>query len=231
MNPIMDAPLAAAALFVGYALLPTGCCFGRQYCRRMKRRRDPRLFLTFDDGPSVRYTGAFLDLLRDYQIHATFFVVASFAGDNPELIARMRQEGHLVCLHSYAHADGWLEPPAKTEQDFRQSLAVMDALNQRVRYYRPPFGLLSLSAVRELRRYGLSPVLWDVMTQDWRGDTSAQIIAGKLLRRAKGGRIICLHDGRGTNCAPGRTLEALKMTLPVLLRAGYRFDTIDHYEA
>ena len=79
-------------------------------------------------------------------------------------------------------------------------------------------------------RYGIRPMLWDVMAEDWRGDTTAAEIAYKLLTRTFDGAVICLHDGRGKNNAPARTIAALRQVLPQWLKAGYCFQTVDHYD-
>lgn len=79
-------------------------------------------------------------------------------------------------------------------------------------------------------RCGIRPMLWDVMAEDWRGDTTAAEIAYKLLTRTFDGAVICLHDGRGKNNAPSRTIAALRQVLPQWLEAGYCFQTVDHYD-
>lgn len=76
----------------------------------------------------------------------------------------------------------------------------------------------------------MQPMLWDVMAEDWRGDTTASEIAHKLLTRTFDDAIICLHDGRGKNHAPARTIAALRRVLPQWLDAGYHFETVAHYD-
>ena len=66
-----------------------------------------QLAITFDDGPDPRYTGLLLDLLQEHHIPATFFVVASNAESNPDLIRRMLAEHHQVAMHSYNHRHAW----------------------------------------------------------------------------------------------------------------------------
>jgi len=75
--------------------------------------------------------------------------------------------------------------------------------------------------------------LWreiDAFTRELRAGETAESIQRKLLRRTTGGSIICLHDGRGKDEAPARTIAALRKTIPLWLERGYRFDTVDHYE-
>lgn len=75
----------------------------------------------------------------------------------------------------------------------------------------------------------MKPMLWDVMAQDWSASETAKSIETKLLQRTTGDSIICLHDGRGKDDAPARTIAALRKTIPQWLKQGYRFDTVDHY--
>ena len=68
------------------------------------------------------------------------------------------------------------------------------------------------------------------MAQDWRGDLTVETIEKRLLRRTTGGDIICLHDGRGENDAPARTIAALQRTLPYWISNGYQFGTVMYDE-
>lgn len=67
------------------------------------------------------------------------------------------------------------------------------------------------------------------MAQDWKGDITAEEIADRLRQRTWPGAVICLHDGRGTNGAPGRTIQALGIQIPQWLAQGYQFQTMEHY--
>ena len=94
-------------------------------------------------------------------------------------------------------------------------------------YYRPPWGHVNLATLRLIRRLRLKKVLWHVMVQDWKEDTSREEIQYKLLKRTGRGDIICLHDGRGSDGAPGRMLAALADTIPVWLEEGWQFKRLD----
>ena len=73
----------------------------------------------------------------------------------------------------------------------------------------------------------LQLIFWDVMAQDWSTKETADSIYNKILRRVFPGAVICLHDGRGENGAPGRTIEALKKAIPMLKAQGYEFRRIE----
>ena len=190
-----------------------------------KSGRQPEIMLTFDDGPDPAYTGRLLDLLDSYGIKAAFFTVGSFASANPKLIRRMKDGGHTVGLHSYSHRSAYLMSAAQTRRDLSMSAAAVMRLGINPRFYRPPWGHTTPALQQAVSNLGIMPVFWSVMAQDWQADLDSDEIASRLLCRTVPGSIICLHDGRGKNCAPGRTIAALEKVLPIWLREGYRFVT------
>lgn len=219
---------AGAIVLLGYSVIPT---YTAKLLHRVRRKRTGNtLYLTFDDGPDLLYTPQLLQLLARYDIKASFFVVAQFAKQNPALIQRMRDEGHLVGVHGLAHKNGMLQTPWQAYSDFQEARQTMRHLGVNAKYVRPPWGHWNLVSVHQMYRAGMKPMLWDVMAQDWSAGETAESIQRKLLRRTTGGSIICLHDGRGKEEAPARTIAALRKTIPLWLERGYRFDTVDHYE-
>lgn len=201
-----------------------------KFMYKLKRKENGKtIYLTFDDGPSSEYTEMLLDVLKKYNVKASFFCVAEFANENEKIIKRMRKEGHLIGLHSLKHENAYLMDVFKTNKDFRESMQIMNKLGQDITYYRPPWGDLNLASLFNIKRYNLKLVLWNVMAEDWEGDTTTFDIEVKLLRRIQGGDIICLHDGRGENEAPSRTIEALDKVIPILVGKGFKFETVDKY--
>lgn len=201
-----------------------------KFMYKLKRKENGKtIYLTFDDGPSSEYTEMLLDVLKKYNVKASFFCVAEFANENEKIIKRMRKEGHLIGLHSLKHENAYFMDVFKTNKDFRESMQIMNKLGQDITYYRPPWGDLNLASLFNIKRYNLKLVLWNVMAEDWEGDSTPFDIEVKLLRRIQGGDIICLHDGRGENEAPSRTIEALDKVIPILLGKGFKFETVDKY--
>lgn len=233
----MPRKLGAGLLCAGllsYGLLPSE---GMKYLWKRRSRKkwkdgrsEKRLYLTFDDGPSREYTGQLLDLLKRYGIRATFFVVGEFAGKNRELIKRMKEEGHLVGIHSICHANALFRGRRFIRRDLEQSMETMKEMGCNIRCYRPPWGHLNLWTLYYCKRWDLKLTFWDVMAHDWSAKETAGTIEKKLLKRVFPGAVICLHDGRGATGAPGRTIEALRSALPVLIGQGYSFERMDAYE-
>lgn len=218
-------------LILAYSIIPTYIYKFNHKLFKQDNKKDKSFYLTFDDGPSVEYTTSLLDLLKENDVRATFFVVASFAKSNTSIIKRMKDEGHIIGLHSFEHRNALYQSRNYTKYDFKRSMEIMKELGVEVKYFRPPWGHFNINTVFEIKKYNLKTVLWDVMAEDWEGNTTSKVIVKKLLDRSESGDIICLHDGRGKNEAPSRTIEALGVVLPIWKDKGYEFLTVeDMYE-
>ena len=216
-----------ASIFVIYALLPT--LFYR-YCVRppfCAAKGEKKLLLSFDDGPDARYTEVLLELLKDNGVHAMFFTVAEKAANNPELIAHIRKDGHIIGLHSLSHRDAWKTSPAYQKREFSRSLEIMKGLGCEPKFYRAPWGHLNLYTLALAKKYGVKVLLWSVMAQDWEADSTAERVLARLRKRAKSGSVICLHDSgcgkAAAEDAPSHMLEALRTFLPEMLGEGWTF--------
>lgn len=185
------------------------------------------LYLTFDDGIDSIYTPLLLDLLKKYNLRATFFILASSAKENPQILKRMSDEGHLIGLHSFRHHNQILQFPHQIKKDFAESMKIFQDMHINISFYRPPWGHVSPYGLYLCKTYGLKVVLWTVIIQDWQKDTSADILSHKLTQQVHGNAVICLHDGRGKNEAPLKTIKALETMLPLWQKEDYTFETVD----
>ncbi|MGN1413489.1 MAG: polysaccharide deacetylase family protein [Anaerovoracaceae bacterium] len=207
------------------------------------QQNQPLLCLTFDDGPDPVYTPQLLDLLDHWQIPAAFFVVGRQAAAHPDLLHRMEAAGHTVGLHSSTHKSAYLMAPRQTAADFRQSTDALRAAGLQPKYYRPPWGHATPASRRLAGQYGLTPVYWDVMAQDWKASITEDEILHRLLQRTgvicgdrpgaicgdRPGAIVCLHDGRGRRQALQRMVHALGRAVEIWKAKGFRFVTLDEY--
>lgn len=218
--------------YMVYAVMPTYYYKWKQRLLPRKKRKEKVLFLTFDDGPHLEYTEKLLDVLEKNKVKASFFTVAQFAQNLPQTMNRMKKEGHLIACHSLAHKDAWLKGPKYTDIDFLQADKIYQSLEIKVDFFRPPWGRVNVCTLSNVKTYGYQLVFWDTMAQDWKKDATAKSISEKLMKRAKNGKIICLHDGRGTNAAPQQMIQALEQMLPLWIKEGYRFATVEElYES
>ncbi|MCS7218512.1 MAG: polysaccharide deacetylase family protein [Thermus sp.] len=173
-------------------------------------RREPKVALTFDDGPSER-TEALLALLRRHGVRATFFLTGERAKAHPHLVAALKAEGHQVEDHGELHQALRLFLPWVEWRHMAQNPG---------RYYRPPHGLHTPFTRLFARRLGKRIALWDLESKDWL-PLSPEALAERLLYYLRPGSVVLLHDG------PERTLRLLEIALPQMLALGYRPVTLD----
>ena len=229
--PIKLLLLAAVMVCIGYLLLGivATCLLRLTNPLRKKCRTGKTLCLTFDDGIDARYTPKLLDLLAEHHIHASFFILASTAKTHPEILRRMHQEGHTMGLHSLNHHNQIIELPHRLWQDFRKSMEILSSLDAKPIYYRPPWGHVTPLGIWLCRRYHLQIVLWTVIIGDKKKNASVESLCQKLRTQAHGSAVICLHDGRGKNDAPLRTIAALEKMIPQWIKEGYAFETVSEF--
>ena len=199
--------IGAGAL--GYSIIPTYLMKYHWIIRdkKMAKKEEKVLYLTFDDGPDTVYTNKLLDL--------------------PDIVKRMKKSGYSIGIHSLSHQSAMPFGPGRTKRDLKESRKIMEKMGIDVKEYRPPWGHLNLMSLYCIRKMHLQLIFWDVMAQDWSAKETADSICNKILRRVFSGAVICLHDGRGENGAPGRTIEALKKAIPMLKAQGYEFRRIE----
>lgn len=181
----------------------------------------PHVALTFDDGPHARLTPRLLDILRDYNAKATFFVVGRRVATWPEVVQRIVEEGHEIGNHSWSHPhlSRYSDAGALSEID-RTTNAVYRATGMAPVTFRPPYGSFTQRQMTMLRdRRNMPSVLWSVDPLDWRRPGSSTI-ANRILRAIAPGAIVLVHD-----IHPG-TIDAVPQILEGMADRGYSPVTI-----
>ena len=183
---------------------------------------EPQIALTFDDGPHPIYTAQILDILSQYHIHATFFVIGENVELCPEMLQRTVNEGHEIGNHTQTHPLKSLSREQMERELSDCEATIGEWIDCRPHLFRPPGGILSgtLTALAEDYRYRV--ILWSVDTRDWAHTPVAQITK-TVLDEVGAGDIILMHDGIKSNSP---TPEALRILIPELLARGYRFVTV-----
>ncbi|MGV3487409.1 MAG: polysaccharide deacetylase family protein [Tuberibacillus sp.] len=201
-----------ATVFIIYSLLPTLLMRGLSIGVFNRSGVKGKLSLTFDDGPNPLYTPRLLDLLKQYHIKATFFVVGSFAEQNPELLKRMDQEGHEVGIHHYKHTSNWLLSPFAAHREVAKTAEVIEnIIGKKPHFYRPPWGHLNLFSSWARRPYRL--VIWSAILGDWNKKVGKVRLEKRIRNSVKDGAIIVLHDNDQT---PGADAGAPEIMLGAL---------------
>ncbi|RBO99616.1 polysaccharide deacetylase family protein [Rossellomorea aquimaris] len=203
--------LLVVLMFSTYSVIST--VYIRKRNDRITRRVNGpgAIALTFDDGPDPMYTGQLLDVLSKHGVKATFFVVGSKVEKYPELVRRMKRDGHTIGIHHYTHVSSWFLTPFQLKKQLEQSHMVIEQVtHEKPIYYRPPWGHFNVFTLWLSRGYEV--VLWSHIFQDWKVKSS-----GDLLERMKeadhDGSIFVLHDSGTTfgadEKAPHYMIESL----------------------
>lgn len=202
------------ALFFIYSVCPTWLI--RLSSFRVQKRVKDGVALTFDDGPDPTYTAQLLDILKKYDVKATFFVVGWKAKAYPHLIKRMHEEGHTIGLHHYYHTSNWFLPPFVAEWELHRSARIIEQITGvRPVYYRPPWGHINIWTLFMQKKY--KTVMWTYILGDWNASLGVARLYERLTKSIEDGAIIVLHDSGSTmgadQDAPANMLQALERLL------------------
>jgi len=168
-----------------------------------------QIYLTFDDGPDPEWTPQVLDLLKAAAIRATFFVIGQNAVKHPQLIHRIKDEGHELGNHTWSHRHPLLHRSKEAQREVRDgAYALQDLTGNAIRWFRPPHGYLRQCMIDQSDECGQTTVLWSVSARDWGPFSSTKAISTRLMN-AKAGDVLLMHDGHGWFNHPDQTSRAL----------------------
>ena len=187
-----------------------------------------KLYLTFDAGFENGNTPAILDALKKHDVKATFFVVGTYIKDNPDLIKRIHEEGHLIGNHTYHHPD---MSKIATKESFHKELKDVETEYKNVvgeemtKFYRPPQGKYNESNLQMAKDLGYHTFFWSLAYVDWyeNDQPSKEEAFQKLLGRIHPGAIVLLHSTSRTNA------EILDELLTKWEEMGYRFASLEEF--
>jgi peptidoglycan/xylan/chitin deacetylase (PgdA/CDA1 family) len=172
--------------------------------------------LTFDDGPNQQVTPQVLDLLKQYDARASFFVIGNRVTTHPDIIRRINKEGHDLGNHTWSHPFLNKIAPDQIIQEFNatQQVIAQTGVSAPI-LFRPPYGIRTPEALAKIP----APfILWNVDPQDW-SKKDAQALTQHVLTASRRGSVVVMHDTSAT------TVEALKSILPELKKS-YKLVTI-----
>ena len=188
-----------------------------------------KIYLTFDAGYENGNTEKILNVLKAKNVPAAFFVTKHFVTSAPNLIVRMKDEGHIVGNHTAEHSDlTKLTDPA----DFSAALDELNAEYKALtgedmpKYLRPPEGKYSQYVLETAQELGYKTVFWSFAYKDWVDDEQPKHEESieKICSRMHNGAVILLHSTSDTNAAIlGDVIDRLR-------EGGYEFASLDEFE-
>ncbi|MBD2488174.1 polysaccharide deacetylase family protein [Aulosira sp. FACHB-615] len=179
--------------------------------------------LTVDDGPWPKTTLQMLDIFKANNVKVTFFWVGSALQANPEIAKRVVAEGHAIGNHTWHHWYKNMDAATAKKEIDRTSELIYKTTGVKTTLFRPPGGFLNngLAAYAKSQKY--SVVMWSLTSADTDPRAKPQAFVKNVLKGAKPGAIVLMHDGGGDR---HRTVEALPKIITGLKQQGYRFVTI-----
>lgn len=149
---------------------------------------------------------------------ATFFLIGMNAKDNPDLVKRIYEEGHLIGNHTYHHVDITKKSDEEARKEIEDTDKVISSVTgEHVEYMRPPFGVWQKNLELEM---DVMPVMWSVDPLDWTTENTDEIV-NKVVTETEENDIILLHD-----CYESSVDAALRI-VDILQKKGFEFVTAD----
>lgn len=216
---VLACALAAALMFyvVNYPYAATASSTKRQLPIYCVQRDQKMVSISFDAAWGNEDTQQLIDILGQYDVTATFFVVGAWVDKYPESVKALADAGHEVMNHSDSHAH-------MSQLSSDQIVADLNACNDKIEavtgvrptLVRPPYGEYDDHVISTIRSMGMEPIQWDVDSLDWK-DLPASEITQRVVSKVQPGSIVLFHN------AALHTPEALPGIIETLLQDGYTF--------
>ncbi|OUL28698.1 polysaccharide deacetylase [Nostoc sp. T09] len=196
---------------------------GKTVDRVQPSNNEKVIALSIDDGPWPNTTLKMLEILQQNDVKATFFLVGQALQANPTIAKQVVAQGHAIGNHTWHH---WYrrmdEATAKSEIE-RTNELIYKTTGVKTTLFRPPGGVLNngLAAYAKSQKYAV--VMWSQTSADTDPRAKSEVFVKNVLRDAKPGSIVLMHDGGGDR---QRTVQALPEIISGLKQQGYRFVTV-----
>lgn len=155
---------------------------------------EKKIAITFDDGPSI-FTLEVLELLKKYNVKATFFCIGKNIEAHPEILKQIIADGHLVGNHSYSHSKffDFYNANKIREEIEKTDLLLEKYTSKKTNFFRPPYGVTTPSIRRALEKTGHKVIGWNIRSLDG-GTKNQSLILNRIIKRVSPGGIVLLHD-------------------------------------
>jgi peptidoglycan-N-acetylglucosamine deacetylase len=182
------------------AVFPSVICNTREKC----------VHLTFDDGPHPEATNTVLEILKERDIQATFFVIGRNVEKYPGLVERILTNGHMIGNHAYSHTSLFCKGKNAVKQEILQTEEILQTITgKQSRVFRPPYGYFNPITLNILNELKMKCVLWDVNSKDYLFSNYTSI-ESRVIPNTMNGSILLFHDNK-------KTAQNINLYLPKLL--------------
>ncbi len=196
-----------------------GICLGKE--------DEKVLYLTFDEGYEAGYTSRILEVLKENDVKAAFFITAHYLNTQEDLVKQMIEEGYIVGNHTVNHKS----MPELSEEEIRKEVmdlhtAIYEKFGYEMKYIRPPKGEFSEKSIKYTNTLGYKTVMWSFAYEDWNENKqpNEEKAKEKIINNFHNGEIILLHGNSKTNT------DILDSIIKEAKSMGYEFKSLDEFE-
>ena len=184
------------------------------------RQNSGKVALTFDDGPAA-YTETILNILKEEQAAATFFVIGKNISGQESVLKRMVAEGHTIGNHSYAHGRGfdWKSSTEMAREIMQTNVEIERVTGKKTTLFRPPYGVTNPNLAKAVKQTGMKSIGWNIRSLDTTAQSEERLLR-RILERLRPGAIILLHD----RCAI--TAKILPRLIKEIYKRGFVLETL-----
>ncbi len=172
-----------------------------------------QVYLTFDDGPTPQITTWVLNQLALHNAKATFFCIGNNIEKNPEIFNEIIKQGHSIGNHTHNHLNAWKTKSELYIENIKTTQQAIQKQGQNTNLFRPPYGKLTFTTIKKIRKLGLKIIMWDVLSADFDTKISVEKCLENVTKNTKSGSIIVFHDSekafKNLQYALPKTLEYL----------------------
>lgn len=185
---------------------------------RVGDRASNKVAITFDDGPSREFTPAILEILKQYDVPATFFMVGSHVEKYPDIARQIVEDGHAIGNHTQNHRNIPTLSTVELQKEILEATAIItEVTGEYPSFVRPPRGMYDDRLRRLSKLLGQEIVLWSISTRDWRFGVTASYIERLVDSKVRGGDIILFHDSGALLKNEGGDRRATVLALPKVI--------------
>ena len=181
-----------------------------------KNTDQKKIWITFDDGPDEKVTPYLINVLAEFNIKATFFIIGNQAKKHPELVKLIINSGHKIGNHSFSHLNGFSTDNNKYLEDVEQAKKYIDS-----DIFRPPYGKITPLQIKNLKK-DFKIIMWDIMSWDFKENISSNKIFRNVMDNVESGSIILFHNNLKNY---NNLKKSLKIILEKLKEQEYQFST------
>ena len=176
---------------------------------------EKKVALTFDTAWGADKTMKILEILKEYDVNATFFMVGFWVEKYPDMVKAINEQGIEIATHSNTHPDFVGLSESQMELELKTSMdSISNITGKEVKLFRAPYGSYNNTMLNLTQKLNLKTIQWDVDTLDWKRLSGLEICE-RVMSRVKNGSIILCHNNSD------HILEALPLMLERLVNAGY----------